>query len=113
MRILLDQNLSPKLIGRLADVLPGLESVYEHELIGAKDPFIFEWARRLNFAALISADRDFVDLAERRGPPPKVIRIDRCDFAARVIEDLLRREAVRIFDFLSSSRAVLLLKLRQ
>jgi predicted nuclease of predicted toxin-antitoxin system len=111
VRILLDQNLSPKLIRQLADVLPGLESVYDHDLIGASDPFIFDWARTLEFSALVSADRDFVQLAERVGPPPRVIRIERCDFPSRIIEQLIRREAIRIREFLQSERAVLLLKL--
>ncbi len=30
---------------------------------------------------------------------PKVIHIEQCDFPFRVIEDLLRRSAVRITDF--------------
>jgi predicted nuclease of predicted toxin-antitoxin system len=86
VRILLDQNLSPKLIRKLADVLPGLESVYDYGLTGASDPFIFDWARRSEFSGLISTDRDFVHLAERLGPPPKVIRIERCDYPAAAIE---------------------------
>ena len=111
MRVLLDQNLSPKLIRKLADILPGLESVYDHDLTGSSDRFIFEWARRSEFSALVSTDRDFVRLAERFGPPPKVIRIERCDFPSRTIELLLRREAIRIYAFLESDRAVLLLSL--
>ena len=87
MRILFDQNLSPKLIGKVADVLPGLESVYDHGLIDSSDPFIFDWARRSEIAAVISADRDFVRLAERFGPPPKVIRIERCDFRPEWLND--------------------------
>ncbi len=111
MRILLDQNLSPKLIRRLADIIPGLETVYDHNLVAASDPSVFAWARNAEFAAVVSADVDFVRLAERMGPPPKVIRIERCDFPAKVIEQLLRREALRIRDFLESDRAVLLLRL--
>jgi predicted nuclease of predicted toxin-antitoxin system len=111
VRILLDQNLSPKLIRRLTDLLPGLESVYDHGLTGASDPFIFNWARSSGFSALISANGDFVHLAETVGFPPKVIRIERCDFPSRVIEDLLRREAARIQDFLASNQGVLLLRL--
>ena len=111
MRILLDQNLSPKLIRKLAGMIPGLETVYGHDLVGASDPFIFDWARKAEFAAVVSTDLDFVRLAERLGPPPKVIPIERCDFPARVIEQLLRREALRIHDFLESDRAVLLLRL--
>jgi hypothetical protein len=50
VRILLDQNLSPKLIRKLVDLLPELQTVYDHELIGASDPAIFEWARKQVFA---------------------------------------------------------------
>jgi predicted nuclease of predicted toxin-antitoxin system len=110
VRLLLDQNLSPKLVQKLADLLPGLESAYDHELIGASDPVIFEWARQRNSSALMSTDRDFVHLAERLGPPPKVIRIEQCDFPSAIIEQLLRRETIRIHDFLASERAVLLLR---
>ncbi|HLJ51257.1 MAG TPA: hypothetical protein VKU01_34850 [Bryobacteraceae bacterium] len=35
MRILLNQNLSPKLIRKLADLIPGIESVHDHDLVGA------------------------------------------------------------------------------
>lgn len=108
-RILLDQNLSPKLIRQLADVMSGLESVYAHGLTGASDPDIFDWAGRSGFTAVLSTDRDFVLLAERLGPPPKVIRIEHCDFPAKTIEGILRREAIRIRSFLNSTRVVLLL----
>ena len=107
---MLDQNLSPKLIRKLADIFPGLESVYNHSLVAASDPFIFEWAKKSNFAALITADQDLVLLAERLGAPPKVIRIDQCDYPSAVIEQLIRQEAIRIHAFLESDRAVLRLK---
>jgi len=105
VRVLLDQNLSPKLIRKLADVLPGLESVYDHGLIDSPDPFIFDWARRSGFSAVISADRDFVRLAERFGPPPKVIRIDRCDFRPECLNNFF--DARRSVFTISWSRIVL------
>jgi len=110
-RILLDQNLSPKLIRRLTDLFPGLESVYDHQLTGASDPFIFNWARQFEFSALISTDLDFVRLAERLGAPPKVVRIEHCDFPTGKVEQLLRQEASRLYEFLESDQDVLLLRL--
>ena len=88
MRILLDQNLSPKLIRALDDALPGLESVYDHGLTGASDRAIFDWAGKSGFEAVLSTDHDLVQLVERRGPPPKIIRIERCDFPSKIIEQL-------------------------
>jgi predicted nuclease of predicted toxin-antitoxin system len=112
VRILLDQNLSPGLISRLRDVLPDLESIYDHDLTGASDPVIFDWARENGCGAIISADKDFLLLAEKLGPPPKVIRIERCDFPSRIVELLIRREVIRINDFLESDRATLVLRNR-
>ena len=40
-----------------------------------------------------------MELAQRLGTPPKVIHIEECDLPLRVIEDLLRRSAVRISEF--------------
>jgi predicted nuclease of predicted toxin-antitoxin system len=100
VRILLNRNLSPKLVRRLADIIPGLETVYDHDL-SEHPTHRFSNGRGM----------DFVRLVERAGPPPKVIRIERCDFPSKVIEQVLRREALWIHDFLKSDRAVLLLKL--
>ena len=110
MRILLDQNLSPKLIQALDDALPGLESIYGHGLTGASDSAIFDWAGKSGFDAVLSTDHDFVQLVGRRGPPPKIVRIERCDFPSKIIEQLIRRELIRIHDFLGSERSVLLLR---
>lgn len=111
MRILLDQNLSPKLSRRLADILPGLESVYDHDLTGSSDPYIFEWARRAEFAAVVSTDVDFARLAERLGPPPKAIRIERCDFPIADNRSPSAAGGTSNHAFLESDRAVLLLAL--
>ncbi len=60
---------------------------------------------------MITSDRDFIRLVERFGPPPEIIRIEQCDFPSSIIEQLIRREAIRIHEFLQSERAVLPLKL--
>jgi predicted nuclease of predicted toxin-antitoxin system len=75
----------------------------------SSDSFIFDWARQREFAAVITADRDFVELVERLGPPPKVIRISGCDFPSRILAKLLRREAIRLRKFLKSTRSALTL----
>jgi predicted nuclease of predicted toxin-antitoxin system len=111
VRILLDQNLSPKLVRQVSDLFPGLESIYDHGLTGAPDSVIFDWARQLSFTAIVSADRDFVRLVETHGPPPKIIRVEHCDFPSRVLEQIFRREAVRIQEFLDSDRPVLTVRL--
>ena len=48
---------------------------------------------------VLTADADFVGLSQRLGFPPKVIRLQRCDVPFRVIEEVLRRNALRISAF--------------
>jgi predicted nuclease of predicted toxin-antitoxin system len=96
--VLLDENLSPKLIPRLASLFPGLIHVRDLGLKQADDREIWEWARA-NRLSILTADADFVELSQRLGWPPKVIHLQRCDYPARVIENLLRQNAIRIAEF--------------
>jgi predicted nuclease of predicted toxin-antitoxin system len=96
--VLLDENLSPRLIPRLASLFPGLIHVRDLGLKQADDREIWEWART-NRHSILTADADFVELSQRLGWPPKVIHFQRCDYPARVIENLLRQNAIRIAEF--------------
>lgn len=98
MKLLLDENLSPRLVHRLILLFPGLTHVRDVGLKQADDKDIREWAKANDFT-VVTTDADFVLLAQRLGSPPKVIHIEQCDFPFRVIEDLLRRNAVRISEF--------------
>jgi len=96
--LLLDENLSPRLVTRLAALFPGIAHVRDLGLRQSSDAAIWECARTVN-ATIVTADADFVDLANRFGNPPKVVHLERCDFPARVIESLLRRNAILIAEF--------------
>ena len=69
----LDVHISPKLSPWIQDAF-GIEVLHlrDMELGKAKDPDIFQRAREAN-AIMMTKDRDFIDLLERFGPPPKVI----------------------------------------
>lgn len=90
MKLLLDENLSPRLLPRLNLLFPGLTHVRDVGLKKAGDEDIWRWAKTNDFA-VVTTDADFVILAERFGWPPKVIHLEQCDFPLAVIEDLLRR----------------------
>jgi predicted nuclease of predicted toxin-antitoxin system len=98
MRLLLDQNLSPRLVYRLADLFPGSAHVSTHGLEQVSDRDVWEFARRHGFT-LISKDSDFADISILLGCPPRVIwlRIGNC--TAQQIEALLRRHASDIEAF--------------
>src|SRR5437867_860519 len=72
MKLLFDQNLSPKLVSRLADLFPNSSHVQTAGLDCASDDRIWEYAQ-LNGFAIVTKDADYNILSVLRGSPPKVI----------------------------------------
>jgi predicted nuclease of predicted toxin-antitoxin system len=62
----------------------------------ASDEVIWGWARSKSYT-IVTTDAEFAELSLRLGWPPKVIHLEECDFPLRIIEELLRQNAVRIF----------------
>ena len=73
MSLLLDENLSPRLIPRLASLFPGLTHGRDVDLRQADDRTIWDWARQ-NSYTVGTADSDFVAMVSQAGPPPKLVR---------------------------------------
>ena len=110
MKFLLDENLSPRLAPQLASLFGVLTHVRDIGLQRADDKVIWEWAK-VNAYTVITADSDFVARSQRFGWAPKVIHIEQCDCPFRVIENVLRRNAVRISE-LDKDNAAGILALR-
>ena len=96
--ILLDENLSPRLVSRLASLFPGLTHVRDMGLKRASDKQIWQRAKESGYT-IVTADADFLAFNRRFGWPPKIIHLERCDFPFLVIEELLRHNAIRIVEF--------------
>jgi predicted nuclease of predicted toxin-antitoxin system len=64
LSLLLDENLSPRLIPRLTLLFPGLTHVRDVDLKQADDRTIWDWARQ-NSYTLVTADSDFVAWSAR------------------------------------------------
>jgi predicted nuclease of predicted toxin-antitoxin system len=96
--LLLDENLSPRLVARLVSLFPGLTHVRDVGLKQASDEQIWIFAKENGFT-VVTADADFVALSKRLGWPPKVVHLKRCDFPFHVIEELLRHNGIRIAKF--------------
>ena len=89
MKLLFDQNLSPRLIKHLADLYPDSNHVYLLGLDQSPDEEVWEFAWRGGFL-LATKDADFSDLCLLLGFPPKVIWIRRGNCATAAIEAILR-----------------------
>jgi predicted nuclease of predicted toxin-antitoxin system len=89
MRLLFDQNLSPKLVSRLADLFPGSSHVQSEGLDRANDDQVWEYAH-LNRFAIVTKDADFNNLSVVRGSPPKVIWLLLGNCTSAQVETVLR-----------------------
>ncbi len=98
VRLLIDENLSARLITLLADIFPGSAHVAQVGLAGGPDDTLWAHAARHAFV-LVTKDEDFHRLSVARGAPPKVIwvRLGNCATAdvARLLR--FRREQIAAF----------------
>ena len=95
MKLLFDENLSPRLVLQLADVFPGSAHVHALGLGSASDEAVWRYAREHGFT-LVSKDADFYELSLLRGPPPKIVWIRRGNCSTAQIATLLRAHAEHI-----------------
>lgn len=89
MKLLFDQNLWPRLVGRLADVFPDSLHVFQLGLERASGEDIWTYARdhELN---IVTKDVDFSELSAVRGFPPKILWLCLGNCTTAEIEALLR-----------------------
>lgn len=100
MKLLFDQNLSRKLVTRLADICPTSSHVQFHNLEEKTDTEIWEFAK-INDFCIVTQDADFAERSRLYGSPPKVIWL-RCGNApTKEVEDLLRSGIDAIQELLS------------
>ena len=72
MKLLFDENLSRRLVARLATHFPNSVHVTSIDLERATDREVWEFAGAHDYV-VVSKDSDFNDLAFMHGRPPKVI----------------------------------------
>lgn len=89
MKLLFDQNLSPRLADHLADLYPHSMHVQTIGLGRASDEAIWIIARDQNYI-IVTKDTDFSEYSLLRGFPPKVIWIRRGNCSSHDIENILR-----------------------
>jgi predicted nuclease of predicted toxin-antitoxin system len=98
VKLLFDENLSRKLVSRLADLYPDSAHVVAVGLLKSPDSEIWSYASAHEYI-IVTTDADFYELSIRLGPPPKVIWLRRWTHPTRDAEVVLRRGAIRITNF--------------
>ena len=91
MKLLFDENLSPKLPNRLRDLFPDSLHVRDIGMEATGDPIVWNHAKD-NDLMIVSKDADMHDLSLVFGNPPKVIWLRLGNCSTKQVEDLLRRQ---------------------
>ncbi|HYB73853.1 MAG TPA: DUF5615 family PIN-like protein [Candidatus Sulfotelmatobacter sp.] len=107
MRLLFDENLSPRLVQKLASLFPDSQHVELAGLRGQPDNAIWDYAARHELA-IVSKDNDFRQLSFLHGPPPKVIWLSVGNAGTDTIARLLEGSRREIEAFESSPDEALL-----
>jgi len=89
VKLLFDQNISPFLASRLADIFPESVHVQDVGLDRADDVAVWNYARA-NSCIIVSKDSDFHERSVVSGAPPKVVWIRRGNCSTDTIEQLMR-----------------------
>lgn len=103
MKLLFDENLSPKLVHALADIFPDSAHVDRIGFGGSSDNDVWDYAKANGFT-LVSKDSDFFNLSMLYGHPPKVIWIKRGNCTNRQIQLLLRNKLEAINSFIQDDQ---------
>ncbi|MCU1250920.1 MAG: hypothetical protein JWQ49_3949 [Edaphobacter sp.] len=74
MKLLLDENLSPRVMDLLSDLYPASDHVHNLNLGGANDSEVWDYAELHGFA-IVSKDSDFAARSVLEKDPPKIIWI--------------------------------------
>ena len=107
VRLLLDENLSERLLVMLAESFPDSAHVREIGLAGASDVALWRVATERDLT-LVTRDADFVALSVVRGAPPKVIWLNTGNAGTVQTASLLISSAAVIAEFVADSESAFL-----
>jgi len=107
VRLLLDQNLSPRLAQSLSDLFPDSVHVRDVGLSRADDDAVWSYALAQKLV-IVSKDNDFRQRSFLLGAPPKVVWIRRGNCTTAEIEALLRTHHDDLSAFVDDATAAFL-----
>lgn len=102
MKLLLDQNLSRRLLTELEPLFPGSTQVALCGLDTATDQVLWDYALTNGFC-IVTKDADFLELAALRGSPPKILRLNLGNVSNARIKEVLQAQAKPILAFLQDA----------
>ena len=102
MKLLFDQNLSPRLASNFAEPFNNSKHLQDLGLDIANDSIVWEFAKKEGFT-IVTKDNDFNNLVAFFGFPPKVIWIRRGNCSTNEISEILNSNVKKITAFILDS----------
>ena len=99
MKLLLDQNLSRRILHQLQAHYPDSSQVALLQMDKSEDIQIWEYAKKHDFV-IVTKDSDFQELSILKGEPPKVIWLKCGNKPKQYISDLLIQNKDRIAELI-------------
>ena len=107
MRLLFDQNLSPRLVSILSDAYPDCSHVQDLGMARSMDTEVWNYAAEHGYT-IVSKDADFHQRSLLLGAPPKVIWIRQGNCSVAETADLLRERFIAVERFHARKEAAFL-----
>lgn len=112
MKLLFDENISPRLAEVLIDIYPGCAHVHGCGLGSADDLAVWQYAKDNGFT-IVSKDSDFQERSIILGAPPKIVWLRAANCTSAEIEALLRAALPTVRQFIQEDQeSCLILGLR-
>ncbi|GBD86167.1 hypothetical protein BMS3Abin03_00077 [bacterium BMS3Abin03] len=108
MKLLIDQNLSHRLVTFLNDYFTEVKHIKELSLDTASDQYVWKYAKENNYV-IVTKDSDFNDLAIIKGFPPKVIWIQKGNCSTDDVINLLIENHQLIIEFFEDKQNSILM----
>ena len=94
MKLLLDENISRRIVSALEPTFPGSSHVITEGLESATDAVVWTHARSGNFV-IVSKDDDFIALSSLDPDPPRLIKLSLGNCSnSQVLTALLQQQAL-------------------
>jgi len=108
VKLLFDENVSPRLTTLLRNEYPGSAHVRDAGLAGHSDLEIWDYAHDNGFT-IVSKDDDFRQRSFLEGAPPKVVWLQVGNSSTRAIAELLSRNVNQLRTFEADYESALLI----
>ena len=99
MKLLLDQNISYRLVNKINSLFPETEQVKRLGLENKPDREIWEYAQKENYT-IVTFDSDFYDMSLLLGHPPKVIWLKLGNTTTKNLETIFFEKSDQIKAFI-------------